>query len=286
MVLPAGPGLALARIPPGTGLLLRPVRAAVSNRQDPDETGTPAAMTTGASRPSRMEDRIGSSAAPRRAGGPRDPVVIRVPLFAGLEMNSPPMLADACGATLFPRRPAVRRRRAGRPFLRCPRRLGTAYRQTADGRESLIALFAAGRSPRRSCSSAASFRSVAPVEESRLLVIPAEPFRRALRSNNELCFKMMASMAIHLRHLVVQVEQLTVHVHGADRQFLLELARSGAESASHLPYDKLLAARPRHAARDALAALLAAAARRRDQRQPGHNSRHRCPAAPLHGTAV
>jgi CRP-like cAMP-binding protein len=208
-------------------------------------------MTTGAGGPSRIEDRIGSERLARRVGlEDRDiPVVIRVPLFAGLEMSSlADVLADATvrrfsrDALLF-----VEGEPAGYFYVVLDGWV-RLYRQTADGRESLIALFARGES----FAEAAMFLggkfpvSGGAVDESRLLVIPAEPFRRALRSNNELCFKMMASMAIHLRHLVVQVEQLTVRS-STERigQFLLELARSGAESAIvHLPYDKgLLAAR-------------------------------------------
>jgi hypothetical protein len=44
------------------------------------------------------------------------------------------------------------------------------------------------------------------VDGARLLVIPAGPFSRALQANNELCFRMMESMAVHLRRLVAQVE--------------------------------------------------------------------------------
>jgi CRP-like cAMP-binding protein len=57
---------------------------------------------------------------------------------------------------------------------------------------------------------------------------------------------MMASMAVHMRRLVGQVEQLTVRS-SSERvaEFLLKLAGEGAESAIvHLPYDKgLVAAR-------------------------------------------
>ena len=55
-------------------------------------------MTTGASRPSRVEDRIGSRRTARRVGlEDRDiPVVAASPLFAGLGMNSlADVLADA-----------------------------------------------------------------------------------------------------------------------------------------------------------------------------------------------
>jgi CRP/FNR family transcriptional regulator, dissimilatory nitrate respiration regulator len=58
---------------------------------------------------------------------------------------------------------------------------------------------------------------------------------------------MMGSMAVHLRRLVAQVEQLTLRS-STERlaEALLNLARGGAESAIvHLPYDEGLIAAPR-----------------------------------------
>ena len=208
-------------------------------------------MPTSASGASRMEDRAGADRLMRRVGlEHRDiPAVVGVPLFAGLEMGS---LADLlAGATVRRFSPNALLFAEGEPagqFYVVLDGWVRLYRQTPDGRESLIALFARGES----FAEAVMFLggkfpvSGAAVDESRLLVIPAEPFLRALRSDNELCFRMMASMAVHLRRLVAQVEQLTVRS-STERlaQFLLELARNGAESAiAHLPYDKgLLAAR-------------------------------------------
>jgi CRP-like cAMP-binding protein len=208
-------------------------------------------MPSSASGASRVEDQASLERLARRVGLEyRDLALIaRVPLFAGLEMRSlADLLAEAMvrcfspNALLF-----VEGEPAGQFYVVLDGWV-RLYRQTADGRESLIALIARGES----FAEAVMFLggkfpvSAAVVDESRLLVIPAEPFRRALRSDNELCFKMMASMAVHLRHLVVQVEQLTVRS-STERlaQFLLDLARSGAERAIiHLPYDKgLLAAR-------------------------------------------
>lgn len=208
-------------------------------------------MPTGASGASRVEDRTASERLARRVGlEDRDiPVVVRVPLFAGLAMSSlADLLAEATVRRFSPNALLFVEGEPARQFYVVLDGWVRLYRQTADGRESLIALFARGES----FAEAVMFLggtfpvSGAIVDESRLLVIPAEPFRCALRSDNELCFKMMASMAVHLRHLVAQVEQLTVRS-STERiaQFLLDLARSGAESAIvHLPYDKgLLAAR-------------------------------------------
>ena len=48
------------------------------------------------------------------------------------------------------------------------------------------------------------------VDEAKLLVIEAEPFLHHLQADPKLCLNMMASMSIHLRRLVQQVEQLTL----------------------------------------------------------------------------
>lgn len=208
-------------------------------------------MHTGASGPSRIEDRAGLERLLCRVGlEERDiAIVARVPLFARLEMSSlAALLADASmrrfsrNALLF-----VEGEPAGQFYVVLDGWV-RLYRQTADGRESVIALFARGES----FAEAAMFLdgtfpvSAAVVDEARLLVIPARSFRHALERDNALCFKMMASMAVHLRRLVGQVEQLTVRS-SSERvaQFLLKLARDGAASAIvHLPYDKgLIAAR-------------------------------------------
>lgn len=208
-------------------------------------------MPTGSGGVSRVDDRAMLERLARRIGlTDRDLAILaRVPLFAGVEPGS---LADLLAETsirsfdrsalLFVEgEPAARFYVVLDGWVRL-------YRQTVDGRESVIALFARGES----FAEAVMFLggrfpvSGAVVDEARLLVIPAEPFRRALQGNNELCFKMMASMAVHLRRLVGQVEQLTMRS-STERlaQFLLKLARDGAESAIvYLPYDKgLIAAR-------------------------------------------
>jgi CRP-like cAMP-binding protein len=122
------------------------------------------------------------------------------------------------------------------------------YRETAEGQESTIGVFARGES----FAEAAIFQSGAfpvngvVIDDARLLVIPAEPFVRQLRGDPELCLNMMASMSLHLRRLVQQIEHLTVRS-STERlaDFLLKLADHGTERASlRLPYDKgLIAAR-------------------------------------------
>lgn len=200
---------------------------------------------------SRIEGQTEFERLARRIGlEERDlPVVLHVPLFAGLETSSlAELLADAV-VRRFPRNALlfVEGEPAGQFYLVLDGWV-RLYRQTPDGRETVIALPARGET----FAEAVMFLggrypvNAAVVDDARLLVIPAKSFRRALENDNELCFKMMASMAVHLRHLVGQVEQLTVRS-SSERvaQFLLRLARNGAESAIvHLPYDKgLIAAR-------------------------------------------
>jgi CRP-like cAMP-binding protein len=208
-------------------------------------------MHTGAGGASRGEDRARFERLARRVGlEDRDvAVIVRVPLFAGLEMNSLADLLVESSVRRFARNSLlfVEGEPAGQFYIVLDGWV-RLYRQTADGRESVIALFARGES----FAEAVMFLggtfpvSAAVVDEARLLVIPAKSFRRELQNSNELCFKMMASMAVHLRRLVGQVEQLTVRS-SSERiaQFLLRLARDGTESAIlHLPYDKgLIAAR-------------------------------------------
>lgn len=121
------------------------------------------------------------------------------------------------------------------------------YRQTSEGQESTIAVYARGDS----FAEAAILQSgVFPVtavvvDDARLLVIEAEPFLRHLQADPKLCLNMMASMFNHLRRLVQQVEQLTVRS-STERlaDFLLKLAPAGkaGEAVVRLPLDKAMIA--------------------------------------------
>jgi CRP-like cAMP-binding protein len=208
-------------------------------------------MHGGAGDVTRLEYQAALERLARRVGlEDRDLAIIaRVPLFAGLEASGLADLLAGAVVRRFSRNALlfVEGEPAGQFYVVLEGWV-RLYRQTADGRESVIALLACGES----FAEAVMFLggrfpvNAAVVDEARLLVIPARSFRRALQSDNELCFKMMASMALHLRRLVGQVEQLTVRS-SSERvaQFLLKLARDGADSAIvHLPYDKgLIAAR-------------------------------------------
>jgi CRP-like cAMP-binding protein len=208
-------------------------------------------MQSDASSARRVEERADFGPLARRVGlEDRDiDVLVRVPLFAGLRARNLADLLAAASMRSFSRNALLfAEGDPARQFYVVLDGWVQLYRQTPDGRESMIALFARGES----FAEAVMFLggtfpvSGAVLDEARLLVIPADTFRRALESDNELCFKMMASMAVHLRRLVGQVEQLTVRS-SSERvaEFLLKLAGEGAESAIvHLPYDKgLVAAR-------------------------------------------
>jgi len=120
------------------------------------------------------------------------------------------------------------------------------FRETAEGEQSVVAIFTRGES---FAEVAIFYNARYPVtaeviDDARLLVILAEPFTRRLRENFELVLSMMASMSWHLRALVQQLEQIkgrSATQRLAD--FLLRLAHNdGGAMHVHLPYDKALIA--------------------------------------------
>jgi CRP/FNR family transcriptional regulator, dissimilatory nitrate respiration regulator len=120
------------------------------------------------------------------------------------------------------------------------------YRETAEGQESTIAIL----TPGESFAEATLFMggtypvTAAVVDGARLLMIRGQPFLRQLHANPALALNMLASMSVHLRRLVRQVEQLTVRS-STERlaDFLLRLAPTGGTSAIiELPWDKALVA--------------------------------------------
>ena len=175
-------------------------------------------------------------------------LVARLSIFTGLDQTRLRMLLDRASVRSFERNavlflqdePATRFYVILDGWVRL-------YRQTAEGQESTIAVYTRGES----FAEAAIFQSGAfpvtavVVEDARLLVIEAEPFLRHLQSDPRLCLNMLASMSIHLRHLVQQVEQLTVRS-STERlgEFLLRLAPTpdGRAAVVRLPWDKALVA--------------------------------------------
>jgi CRP-like cAMP-binding protein len=121
-------------------------------------------------------------------------------------------------------------------------------RLTKDGEQAVIAVFTRAESfgeavILESREFPATAEVVAP---SRLLVVPAAPFLRVLRTNNDLALNMLASMSRRLHYLVQQVEQLQAK--SAPQRvgnFLLPLLPElDGPVTVLLPYDKsLIAAR-------------------------------------------
>jgi CRP-like cAMP-binding protein len=119
-------------------------------------------------------------------------------------------------------------------------------RQTEDGHESIIGVFAKGET----FAEAAMFDqkgypvSAMAVENSRLLVIPSGTFMQEFRSNPEYAVNVVASMSRHMRSLVRQVEQLSV-TSSTERlaRFIVQLCPTSTGSVEvRLPVEKSLVA--------------------------------------------
>ena len=86
--------------------------------------------------------------------------------------------------------------------------------------------------------------SAVTVEDSRLLVVPADSFMQKIRGNSDYALNMMASMSRHLRTLVRQIEQLAAKS-STQRvaSFLVRLCPDDCDSAVvSLPLEKSLIA--------------------------------------------
>ena len=122
------------------------------------------------------------------------------------------------------------------------------YRQAPQGQEITIAVFSRGDSFAEAVVlQTMNFPvSAQVIAESRLLVIPAASVLRQLRASTELCFKVMAAMAVRLQGLVKQLE--AVSSRPTLQRLALFLLRLCGDSAGpcriELPMDKnLIAAR-------------------------------------------
>ena len=175
-------------------------------------------------------------------------LVARLPIFAGLDEARMRRLLDHSAVRPF-RRNAVLflQEESATCFYVILDGWVLLYRQTLDGQESTIAVYTRGDS----FAEAAILQSgvfqvnAVVVDDARLLVIEAEPFLRHLQADPKLCLNMMASMSIHLRRLVQQVEQLTLRS-STERlgDFLLKLAQPGDARVAvvRLPWDKAMIA--------------------------------------------
>jgi CRP-like cAMP-binding protein len=171
----------------------------------------------------------------------------KVPLFAGLEPGIlASLLADARpreaprGTLLFLQGdPADRFYVVLDGWVRL-------YRETPDGAEITIALFARGESFAEAAMLASGRFPVSAMvaEPGRLLLVPASSFLGALLADQRLCLNLMASMARRLQGFVRQIEALsrrsTVERLAA---FLLKLSEGrSAPVTLALPLDKTLVA--------------------------------------------
>ncbi len=171
----------------------------------------------------------------------------RVPLFAGLPPAQLRELLAETWVQVFPRGIILfnQDEPAGRFFIVLDGWV-KLYRATVDGDVSVIAVLTQGESFAEAAIFDQGHYPVAatPVEDTRLLVVPATPFLRRLKENNELALKMLAAMSRHLRRLVVHVEQLTVKS-ATERvaEFLVRLCPTSSGGAViRLPLDKMLIA--------------------------------------------
>jgi len=120
------------------------------------------------------------------------------------------------------------------------------YRITVAGDEAVINVLAKGDSFAESVAFTGQpyLHSVEAVSDARVIRVPAVHVIKCLRTMPELGQAMIASMALHMNHLVQQVEQLKAKS-GVQRVagFLLSLCPGGHGACTiALPYDKTLIA--------------------------------------------
>lgn len=190
--------------------------------------------------PERFERRTGITAADLELLG-------QVPLFSGLSREALRILLADAAVQRFSRRAGLFLQ--GDPADRFYIVFGgwvKLFRNTADGHESVIAVFSRGDS----LADAAVFAegvfpvSAEVVDEARLLVIPAKYFIERLRENGDLALRMMGAMSVHLRQLVRHIEQLTARSSTERLAGFLCTLCTVEEGAAvvQLPFDKALVA--------------------------------------------
>lgn len=119
-------------------------------------------------------------------------------------------------------------------------------RPSVDGNESVIAIYTKGET----FAEAAMFGqgdfpvSAACVSDSRLLVIPASSVFRTFRENVDYALNVMAALSKHLRVLVRQIEQLSIHssVERLATFFLKQCPEGEQDVVISLPIEKSLVA--------------------------------------------
>src|SRR5215470_15063218 len=120
------------------------------------------------------------------------------------------------------------------------------YRITVAGDEAVINVLAKGDSFAESAAftSQPYLHTAEAVSEARIIRVPVAHVVTCIQGSPEFAQAMIAAMALHMNHLVQQVEQLKAKL-GVQRlaEFLVELCPGGKEPCTiALPYDKTLLA--------------------------------------------
>jgi len=120
------------------------------------------------------------------------------------------------------------------------------YRLTVAGDEAVINVLAKGDSFAESAAFTGQpyLHTAEAVSEARVIRVPVAHVLKCIQSTPEFAQAMIAAMALHMNHLVQQVEQLKAKL-GVQRlaEFLVSLCPSGEENCTiALPYDKTLIA--------------------------------------------
>lgn len=171
----------------------------------------------------------------------------RIPLFAGLRRERVEALLRDAWAQHFPRNTVLFLEGEPAPrFYIVTEGWVKLLRQSADGQESVVAVFTRGESFAEAAILEAGVYPVSAVvaTKARLIVVPAGSFLAQLREDSDVALNMLASMSRHLRHLVIQLQQRTLES-STQRvaDFLLRLCPVRAGPAVvHLPVDKALIA--------------------------------------------
>ena len=195
------------------------------------------------------EPQSGRGAGRRRVLGEGDrALLLQLPLFTGLtgeELDA--LLSDARVEAVASDAVIFLQGDPARHFFVVLEGWVKLFRTTAEGDEAVIAIVPRGQS----FAEAAVFEersypvSAAPVEDSRLLFIPAQSFLEKILNDRQMVLKMMGSMSQRLRQLVTQVEDLSLKS-SVERLagYLVGLCpQTSGAAIIRLPLDKALIAR-------------------------------------------
>jgi len=184
----------------------------------------------------------------RQVIDPGDREVIRsAPMFSGLPTQALDMLLARSELQLRGRRSTLfEQDEPAAAFYLVLDGWVKIFRMTAGGDEAVVGTFTRGESIAEvPCLTDGIYPvSAETVTDARLLAVSAASFAALTRQNPEICLPMVASVSLHLRELVDQIEELKART-GPQRlaNFLAGLAPvSQGPCTIALPYEKLLIA--------------------------------------------